>query len=209
MKTAYRSHVATGQETSDMILAEARNMIEEFGENAFRVTDLAERCQVAVGLLYHYFNDRDALIVAVRESQFLAHIEADVAMLSNIVSNTGDVDAVVNILVDDFSDPRNVERNEFRLDRMEALVAMRHNPDLGERLTAAEARLTKEIIETIRQAKKDGLVDLDVDEKALAFMLEVIPLGTALSNVYGEYMPSPEAWRTLLTRMLLSLLPPA
>jgi len=43
----------------------------------------------------------------------------------------------------------------------------------------------------------------------LAFMLEVIPLGTALSNVYGDYLPDPEAWRTLVTRMLLSLVPPA
>jgi hypothetical protein len=43
----------------------------------------------------------------------------------------------------------------------------------------------------------------------LAFMLEVIPLGTALANVYGDYMPDPEAWRALLTRMLVSLLPPS
>jgi AcrR family transcriptional regulator len=163
---------------------------------------------VAVGLLYHYYKDRDALVAAVRESQFLAHIEGDVEMLANIVSATADLDAVLKILVDDFSNPRSVERNEFRLDRMEALVAMRHNPELGQRLTDAEGRLTTEIIATVRQAKKDGLVDPVIDENALAFMLEVIPLGTALANVYGEYLPSEEAWRTLLTRMLVSLLPP-
>jgi AcrR family transcriptional regulator len=201
--------VSSGRETADLILAEARAMIEESGDNAFRVTDLASRCNVAIGLLYHYFKDRDGLIAAVRESQFLAHIESDVAMLSNIVSHEGDLDAVLKILVDDFSDPRNKMRNEFRLDRMDALVAARHNPDLLQRLTEAEARLTTEIIATVQQAKIDGLVDPAVDDKALAFMLEVIPLGTALSNVYGDYMPDPEAWRALLTRMLVSLLPPS
>jgi len=201
--------VSNSRETAELILAEARAMIEESGDNAFRVTDLATRCNVAIGLLYHYFKDRDGLIAAVRESQFLAHIESDVANLSSIVSKEGDLDAVLKILVDDFCDPRSALRNEFRLDRMDALVAARHNPDLLQRLTDAEARLTVEIIATVQQAKLDGLVDPAVDDKALAFMLEVIPLGTALSNVYGDYMPDPEAWRALLTRMLVSLLPPS
>jgi len=201
--------VSNGRETADLILTEARAMIEESGDSAFRVTDLAARCNVAIGLLYHYYKDRDGLIAAVRESQFLAHIESDVANLSNIVSKEGDLDAVLKILVDDFCNPHSTERNEFRLDRMDALVAARHNPDLLQRLTDAEARLSSEIVATVQQAKLDGLVDPAVDDKALAFMLEVIPLGTALSNVYGEYLPDPEAWRALLTRMLVSLLPPA
>jgi len=201
--------VSNGRETADLILAEARAMIEESGDNAFRVTDLAARCNVAIGLLYHYYKDRDGLIAAVRESQFLAHIESDVANLSNIVSKEGDLDAVLKILVDDFCNPHSAQRNEFRLDRMDALVAARHNPDLLQRLTEAESRLSSEIVATVRQAKRDGLVDPTVDDKALAFMLEVIPLGTALSNVYGEYMPDPEAWSALMRRMLLSLVPPA
>jgi len=199
----------TSRETADLILAEARAMIEEGGDNAFRVTDLAARCDVAIGLLYHYYKDRDGLIAAVRESQFLARIESDVEMLSNIVSHQGNATEILKILVDDMSDPRNKIRNEFRLDRMDALVAARHNPDLMQRLTNAEARLSAEIVAAVQQAKLDGLVDPAVDDKALAFMLEVIPLGTALSNVYGDYLPDPEAWRALLTRMLLSLLPPA
>lgn len=201
--------MSNGRETADLILAEARAMIEEGGDNAFRVTDLAARCNVAIGLLYHYYKDRDGLIAAVRESQFLARIESDVEMLSNIVSHQGNADEILKILVDDMSDPRNKARNEFRLDRMDALVAARHNPDLMQRLTNAEARLSAEIVAAVQQAKLDGLVDPSVDDKALAFMLEVIPLGTALSNVYGDYLPDPEAWRTLMTRMLLSLLPPA
>ena len=203
------SGVSNGRETVDLILAEARTMLEEGGDNAFRVTDLAARCNVAIGLLYHYFKDRDGLIAAVRESQFLARIESDVEMLSNIVSHQGNAEEILKILVDDMSDPRNKIRNEFRLDRMDALVAARHNPDLMQRLTNAEARLSAEIVAAVQQAKIDGLVDPVVDDKALAFMLEVIPLGTALSNVYGDYLPDPEAWRALLTRMLVSLLPPS
>jgi AcrR family transcriptional regulator len=197
------------RETADLILAEAKAMIEEGGDKAFRVTDLAARCNVAIGLLYHYYKDRDGLIAAVRESQFLAHIETDLELLKSIGGHHGDVGAVLKIIVDDFSDPRDAVRNETRLDRMDALVAARHNTDLLQRLTNAQVRRSDEILATIRQAKVDGHVDPVVDEKALALMLEVIPLGTALASVYGAYMPDPEAWRALMTRMLIALTPPA
>jgi len=196
-------------ERAALILAEARAMIEESGDNAFRVTDLAARCNVAVGLLYHYYKDRDGLISAVRESQFLAHIETDLKLLKSISDHKSDLEAVLEIVVDDFSDPHNAEHNELRLDRMEALVAARHNPDLLQRLTNAQVRRSDQILATIQQAKTDGLVDPLVDDKALTFMLEVIPLGIALSGVYGEYLPDSEAWRVLMTRMLMTLLPPA
>lgn len=194
-------------ERAKLILAEAKAMIEESGDTAFRVTDLAERCNVAIGLLYHYYKDRDGLIAAVRESQFLAHIETDLELLKTIGGHQGDVEAMIEIIIDNFSDPRNAVRNETRLDRMDALVAARHNPDLLQRLTNAQVRRSDQILATIKQAKVDGHVDPVVDEKALALMLEVIPLGTGLASVYGEYMPDPEAWRALMTRMLLSLVP--
>ena len=72
-------------------------MIEESGDKAFRVTDLAERCNVAIGLLYHYFKDRDGLIAAVRESQFLAHIETDLELLKSISGHQGDVGHITQL----------------------------------------------------------------------------------------------------------------
>jgi AcrR family transcriptional regulator len=194
-------------DTGRSILTAARDIIEASGPNSLRVSDVAERAGVAVGLLYHYFDDRDDLIDAVREAQFLARIEADIADLARKVGpNELDTTAVLKVIIDDFSDPRSKKRREFRLDRIEALGAARHNPELTKRLVQAQKRLSAGIRTTIQKAKADGLVAPEVDAHALAFFLEVLPLGTGLATVYAD-LPTQEAWRDLLLRMLMSLAP--
>jgi len=194
-------------EAGQAILTAARDIVEENGPNSLRVSDVAERAGVAVGLLYHYFDDRDDLIDAVREAQFLARIEADIADLARKVGpNELDTTAVLKVIIDDFSDPRSKKRRDYRLDRMEALAAARYNPELTKRLVQAQKRLSASIRKTIEKAKADGIVAEEVDAHALAFFLEVLPLGTGLATVYAD-MPSQEAWRNLLLRMLASLIP--
>jgi len=196
------------RETSDMILAEARLMIESDGAAALRVTELAERCGVAIGLLYHYFNDRDGLIAAVREAQFVARIEHDSVELDSMVTSLSNAAGIMKMIIEDFFDPRHPERIKFRMDRLEALAATRHNPELKDRLTDAQSHLSQEIHRTINRAKTDGILAEDVDTKALGFLLEVIPLGTSLAQVYGDNLPDQEAWNALLLRMLRSLAAP-
>ena len=194
-------------EAGQAILTAARDIVEKNGPNSLRVSEVAERAGVAVGLLYHYFDDRDDLIDAVREAQFLARIEADIADLARKVGpNELDTTAVLKVIIDDFSDPRSKKRRDFRLDRMEALAAARYNPELTKRLVQAQKRLSSSIRKTIEQAKADGIVAPEVDAHALAFFLEVLPLGTGLAMVYAD-MPTQEAWRELLLRMLASLIP--
>jgi AcrR family transcriptional regulator len=194
-------------EAGRSILTAARDIIEENGPNSLRVSDVAERAGVAVGLLYHYFDDRDDLIDAVREAQFLARIEGDIADLARKVGpDELDTTAVLKIIIDDFADPRSKKRRDYRLDRMEALAAARYNPELTKRLIQAQKRLSVSIRKTIEKAKADGIVAPEVDAHALAFFLEVLPLGTGLATVYAD-MPSQEAWRSLLLRMFASLIP--
>ena len=144
-------------DTYSMILAEARKIVEERGEAGLRVAELAKRCDVAVGLLYHYFSDRMAIISAVRETQFVARVESDIQNLKQY-STTGNNADIVDIIVNQFADPRADERNKYRLERMEVLVAASRNPELLEKLKTVESRFTHEILETIRNAKNSGLV---------------------------------------------------
>lgn len=193
-------------DTVALILDEARKIVEERGEAGLRVAELADRCGVAVGLLYHYFQDRQALISAVREDQFVARVEADIADLKGY-STTGNNDDIVDIIVNQFSDPRSEDRMRYRLQRMEVLVAASRDPGLLESLKKVQDRFTSEILATIANAKKSGLVDADVDEKSLALFLEVIPLGATLGIVYGDNLPDPEKWQQFVLRVLSSLMP--
>ena len=194
------------RDTADVIIAEAREIIEERGEAGLRVSELAERCGVAVGLLYHYFADREAIITEVRRSQFISRVRADIDDLK-AMSVSGDNAEIFRTIVEEFADPRNPERMGYRLSRMEVLTHAARNPDLLRELQEIESELVAEIVSTIRNAKRSGLVDADVDELSLAFFLEIIPIGTALALVYGENLPDPDKWREFVTRVMLSLLP--
>jgi AcrR family transcriptional regulator len=193
-------------DTVTMILDEARKIIEERGEAGLRVAELADRCGVAVGLLYHYFQDRQAIITAVREAQFVARVESDIADLKSY-STTGNNDDIVDIIVNQFADPRSPDRMRYRLQRMEVLVAASRDPELLESLKKVQDRFTSEILATIENAKKSGLVDVDVDEKSLALFLEIIPLGATLGLVYGDNLPDPDEWQAFVLRVLASLMP--
>lgn len=199
--------VKVTRDTADLIIAEAREIIEERGEAGLRVSELAERCGVAVGLLYHYFADREAIISEVRRSQFISRVRADIEDLK-AMSVSGDNAEIFRTIVEDFADPRSTERTTYRLSRMEVLTHAARNPELLRELQEIESELVAEIVATIRNAKCTGLVDTDVDELSLAFFLEIIPIGTALGLVYGDNLPDPDKWREFMTRVMLSLLPP-
>lgn len=199
--------MSVGNDTATAIVREAKKIIDERGEAALRVTELAERCGIAPSVLYHHFKDRDGIVAAVREAEFTARIASDTAMIAGMTISSDNLDKILQILIDDMSDPRNVERVQYRHERMQALVAARHNPELQERLTAAQHQLSTAIQSAIRDSQQSGLLDKELDDKAMAFLFEVIPLGTALATVYGDNLPTTEAWNTLLTRVILALMP--
>jgi AcrR family transcriptional regulator len=190
------------------ILNAAREIITERGEDALRVTEVAERAGVAVGLLYHYFKDRVDLVAAVREAQFRARLDADISSLGNLVSPQRG-GGVLRTMISDFSDPYHTERMEYRMDRAQALAAARHNPVLLQRLTEAQAVMSESINRIVDEAKKNGILDPSLDTRSVGFFLEVIPLGLLLANVYGEFAPEKDEWEKLLFRMLKSLAPPS
>ncbi|MFM8826242.1 MAG: TetR/AcrR family transcriptional regulator [Actinomycetota bacterium] len=196
------------RDTAEAIVREAKAIIDERGEPALRVTEIAERCGVAPSVLYHHFRDREDIIAAVREAEFVARIESDAGTIGGLALSTDNAAAIMALIVEDMSDPRNEERRQYRHERMQALVAARLDPDLQARLVAAQEKLSAVIVGAIEDAQRAGLLDASLDPKALAFLLEVIPLGTSLATVYGDQLPGRESWEALLTRVVTALTPP-
>lgn len=193
--------------TADAIVREAKQLIDARGEASLRITELAERCGVAPSVLYHHFRDREGIIAAVREAEFVARIESDASVIGGLAVSTDNAGEIMALIVEDMSDPRNEERQQYRHERMQALVAARLNPSLQSRLEEAQAHLSTVITGAITDAQSAGLLDASLDPAAVAFLLEAIPLGTALATVYGDHLPSPESWNALLTRLVTALMP--
>ena len=197
----------TQRDTAAAIVREAKAIIDERGEAALRVTELAERCGVAPSVLYHHFRDRDDIVAAVRVAEFTARVEADSAQIGDMSLSVNNLAQILSVLIDDMADPRNEERRQYRHERMQALVAARLNPDLQQRLTTAQEQLSQVITDAVQKAQAAGLLDESLDPKAMAFLFEVIPLGTGLATVYGDNLPSAESWHDLLTRVITALMP--
>lgn len=196
------------RDTAAAIVREAKALIDERGEAALRITEIAERCGVSPSVLYHHFRDREDIISAVREAEFVARIEADAKVIGGLAVSTDNAAEIMSLIVDDMSDPRNEERRRYRHERMQALVAARLDPELQSRLVAAQEQLSSVIIGAISDAQTAGLLDPTLDPAAIAFLFEAIPLGTALATVYGDQLPSEQAWTDLLTRVVTALMPP-
>lgn len=196
------------RDTAAAIVREAKALIDERGEAALRVTEIAERCGVSPSVLYHHFRDREDIISAVREAEFVARIEADAKVIGSLAVSTDNAAEIMSLIVDDMSDPRNEERRRYRHERMQALVAARLDPELQSRLVAAQEQLSSVIIGAVSDAQTAGLLDPTLDPAAIAFLFEAIPLGTALATVYGDQLPSEQAWTDLLTRVVTALMPP-
>lgn len=195
-------------DTYNLILAEARRVIDDRGEAGLRVAELAERCNVAVGLLYHYFKDRQALIAAVRAQQFAELVDADIDTVDmNIVGETT-VDGLLSAAVSNFgANIDDEKRRTNRWGRLAILAASEHNQVLRSEISAQQMRSARALIDVIEKAQAQGLVRTDISARAIALLVEAVPLGTVLADINPETAPTQEEWLELITAMLLAFGP--
>ena len=196
-------------EVAQRILSEARAIIEQRGEAALRVTELSERCEVAVGLLYHYFKDRNDIIAHVRAQQFIEIAARDIENFMNAVTANTTSDDLGNDTIAIFGGIEEPQRVVSRWNRLAVLSAARHNPDLWNRIAEEQARLSGALVSTIELGQQMGLVNPNLDAKAIALVVEAIPLGLVLADLNPDSRPSPDAWRDLAARVIFSFAPDA
>ena len=178
-------------------------MIEERGEAGLRVAELAERCNVAVGLLYHYFKDRQALIAEVRARQFISIVEHDIHRVTGDMSPHTTVDGLMAMAVESFGASLvDAARRSNRWKRIAILAATEHNEVLRERIREEQAKAAAALTDLLADAQTKGLVRDDLNPKAIALMIEAIPLGTVLADISPSTAPSQEEWMKVLNEVL-------
>lgn len=195
-------------DTLNAILEEARKMIEERGEAGLRVAELADRCNVAVGLLYHYFKDRQALIAEVRARQFIEIVDTDITRVSDDLTPQTTVEGLVVMAVESFgASLTDTLRRSNRWKRVAILAATEHNERLRERVSEEQTRASATLAELLADAQSKGIVRDDVDPKALALLIEAVPLGTVLADLSPESSPAQEDWMKVIDLVLRTFAP--
>ena len=195
-------------DTLSLILSEARRVIEERGEAGLRVAELAERCDVAVGLLYHYFKDRQAIIAAVRAQQFAELVDADIDTVDMNIADETTVEGLLTASITNFgANLDDEQRRANRWGRLAILAAAEHNEVLHKEVSAQQIRSSRALINVIEKAQSQGLVRTDISARAIALLVEAVPLGTVLADINPETAPTQQEWVALITELLLAFSP--
>src|SRR5271163_3013564 len=87
---------ARARETVDIIFEAAARILERDGRAAFTTNAVAELAGISIGTLYHYFQSKDAILVAMARREMQAHQAA----VTQAVSDEQDVRAIVKALID-------------------------------------------------------------------------------------------------------------
>ena len=183
-------------------------MIDERGEAGVRVAELADRCNVAVGLLYHYFKDRQELIAEVRARQFIEIVDTDITRVSDDMNPQTTVEGLLVMAVDSFgASLTDAVRRSSRWQRVAILAATEHNERLRERIAEEQARASSQLTDLLRDGQAKGIIRNDVDPKALALLIESVPLGTVLADLSPSTAPSQEAWMQVIDLVLRTFAP--
>ena len=194
-------------ETAQRILDAAEQIIDEIGEADLRVTEVAARSGVAVGLLYHYYKDRSDLVAAVRLHQYTRNTEADIAMMDEMLRAGATATAINNVAVAVIANLSDKERQRARRQRLAILAATEHNEELRLKVVARRNEISQRITDLIKSYQAAGYVDPDVDPVALTLLVEALPTGLALLEINPALKPSADGWKDLADRLISSVLP--
>ena len=193
---------SSDQDTGLRILDVAEEILERVGEPNLRVADVAEKCGIAIGLIYHYYRDRSALVAAVRLRQYTRNVEADIESMSALQqsgANPADVYAVTQETIGNLPSEA---RRKARRERIAVLSATQHNEVLREAVRASQQQLNDRIVAVVTHYQEIGFVDRSIDPKAVALFLEALPLGLAILDANPDAAPDQDAWDHMLSGML-------
>ncbi len=200
--TVSDGHIAESDSTRERLIEVTIQLLDERGNHALRLADVAREAGVAVSTIYAHFRDRTDLVAAARLVQFKAHADVALEMVEHslaAMSTSGDLASAA--LWPTLRSPDDEQSRSRRWDRIEAIADARHIPELSAQLEAMQSTLTARATELARRGQELGMIDPDLDPAAIALLTQVLRLGLALWDLSGDARPSLEAWTGLLDRI--------
>ena len=193
----------TTQNTRQRILAAAEEVFAERGYEGAALADIARRAGFTTGAIYGCFRDKAELLLEVVRSVLESQQEAAVAY-SRLDAGDGELPARVAGLADQFVDDAGARQRALVL---EAHVAARRDPEVGQLLRAFQAGRLEELTRAIERAQEAGEVDAAVDAATVATLFLVIPLGVVVLDAAGVELPSAAHWAEVAQHVTTTLRP--
>lgn len=183
------------------ILAAALEVLERDGEAALRFTDIAERADVALSVITHHFGTREGLVSELHAQRYAGLNASDLEALRQLTETATDREQFSAGLAQVTASVVDHARFEVRLARIVSIGGTLGRPELARRIRATATELLDVMADLIATGQANGLLDPDVDARALATFVQAYALGMIVADL-DDAPADREAIATVVARAI-------
>jgi len=192
--TAPGAHDSSDHPIRVRLLDAAARVFARQGYEGTKIMDIVRESGLSTGAVYGRFRSKNDLLRAaiLERTVHLARLgEAGVTRVADLLARMGQVTS--GPLTDD------------EAVRLEAFVAARREPEVARAVTDAIEHGRTAAQPLLDAAVADGTLATDVDQEAVQFYVRSVGLGLLLQRAAGVPAPDPDAWESLINRILASI----
>jgi len=192
-------------DTHSQLVAAAAAVIDDHGEGAVRLRDLAETVGVREPSIYHHFSNRGALIEAAQIHRFRRDqeemLELFEQMAESVVSEADFYRIVREMLAYVYSP----DRFPRRISRSNIIGSADSHPELLKELGEAQYEVTKALSEIFANAQQHGWIRQEIDPLMTAAWALGQGFGRIIAEIDAEHL-NDAAWNRVATDAVIAVL---
>ena len=173
------------------ILRVTVQLMDEGGEAAVRLRDVARLVGITQPSLFYYFKNREQLIVAAHCERFRANLEATLKPFVARLSVASSRDEFVRSLLSLYADSFPAARTRARALRAEVVGLSFGRPTLRDEIARTTREMFAPAVELLRGAQANGWIRQELDIDAFAYW----NLATISSLIFTEQLADDETLR--------------
>ena len=157
--------------------------IEVGGEPGLRVNDIARDSEVSVATLYHYFGDREGLVVAARQKQYAGSTGIYYERFSQAARGAKTCEELSKVLCEFFGHATDESSRAMRFLRAEIIGSSRTRPQLATALREVQEDLACKLTLVFADAQERGLMCNTISARDIAEFALAVHLGSVLPDL--------------------------
>ena len=190
--------------TRERILEAAVATINESGEEALRVVEVASMAGVTQGMVTYHFRTRSQLVTEAHLRRYGDSMADDVSLAAASMDNVETREELEQLVMALTARLLDSARNPARLARAGVIAYSVNAPDLAEHLRHAHTTLIDELSLVMAQAQSAGLVRANLAPRAIATMVAGYSFGLVLTCL-DDHAPSTDELAEVINSMVFSI----
>lgn len=178
----------------ERLLDAAARVFASKGYAGTKIMDIVREAGLSAGAVYGRFESKNHLLTEAVVSRSIRQAR------SQPVQDRQVADLIVRVTSENKGPLTDVEAMQ-----LEAYVAARREPEVGEALAEARRRRRAHVQPLVDAALADGTVSEDGDPESILYLLETMRLGLLLQRAAGMAPPDQDAWTSLVRRLVKAL----